>query len=61
MENDDVYYDTLKDGSIYTSLEVTKNTKGYNYSIKCAGLNPNAVKEKLYELEAEIKEKFDGK
>ena len=40
------------------SLEVTKNTKGYNWSLKCRGDDVEEVFNRLVSLEKKVKEAF---
>lgn len=58
-DNDNsVFTEHLTEGNMYTSAEVTKNTKGYNWSVKCAGFDSEHVKEKVVEMNNFLKEKF---
>jgi len=52
------YMESLKDGSIYTSLEVVKNTKGHNWTVKVAGFDLEKVKEQLIETESALSAKY---
>ena len=48
----------LKDGEIYNSVEVVKNTKGYNWTVKCVGIDIDKVMERVKKVEKELNEKF---
>ena len=43
----------------YHSVEITKNTKGYNWTIKVTDKDIDYIKGKLEDLNAYCKEKFD--
>jgi hypothetical protein len=54
----DVYEEVIKGGQIYHSVEVTKNTKGYNWVVKVAGADYEKVKERVVDAEKFCKEKY---
>lgn len=54
----DVFEATIKEGQTYHSLEVAKNTKGYNWTVKVAGCDKEKVLQTLVELEKELKTKY---
>lgn len=43
------------------SIEITKNTKGYNWSIKVSSQDPDYVKMKIEELEVWCKKNYGEK
>jgi len=57
-ENSDSYMETLKGGETYTSLEVVKNTKGYNWTVKVAGMDLDKIKSQLVETEEFVRKQF---
>lgn len=60
-DGDTAYMEALKGGDVYTSLEVTKNTKGYNWSVKIASFgNLEKIKEQLVETEAFLKAQYEA-
>ncbi len=61
-DSDATYMETLKGGEVYTSIEVTKNTKGYNWSVKVAGfVDLEKIKEQLVETETFLKAQYEAK
>lgn len=54
----DIYEEIIKGGNTYHSFEVTKNTKGYGWSVKVAGGNKDEAFDTLIEVEAKLKSKF---
>lgn len=52
------FVDTLRGGELYSSLEVVKNTKGYNWTVKIAGLDVERAKEKLVETEKFLRDTY---
>jgi hypothetical protein len=54
----DAYEAALKAGETYHSVEVAKNTKGYNWTVKVAGMDLENVKNRVVEVEKFCKEKF---
>ena len=57
----ETYEEALKDGSLYHSVTVTKNTKGYSWEIKIAGLDIEKIKEKIVEVEKFCKDTYGNK
>jgi hypothetical protein len=55
---DEEFIASLKAGEIYHSVEVAKNTKGYNWTVKVAGMDMEAIKNRVVEVEKFCKEKF---
>jgi hypothetical protein len=55
---DEDFVASLKSGDIYHSVEVAKNTKGYNWTVKVAGMDMEAIKNRVVEVEKFCKEKF---
>lgn len=51
----------LKDGELYHSVEVTKNTKGYNWSVKVAGGDMEEILNRVTSIEVKLKERFGEK
>jgi hypothetical protein len=54
----DVYEKVLEGGQIYHSIEITKNTKGYNWVVKVAGADLEKIKERVVETEKFCKDKY---
>jgi hypothetical protein len=54
----DVYEEAIKDGNIYHSVTLTKNTKGYSWEVKTAGMDKEKVRETAVELEKFFKDKY---
>ena len=54
----DVYEKVLEGGQIYYSIEITKNTKGYNWVVKVAGADLEKIKEQVVETEKFCKDKY---
>lgn len=50
----------LKEGQIYHSIEVVKNTKGYNWTVKCAGNEMEEVLKRVENIEEHLNKKFGG-
>jgi len=46
-----IHEEVISGGGIYHSIELTKNTKGYGWSIKVAGGDYKQIKERLVEAE----------
>ena len=42
----------------YHSVEITKNSKGYGWSIKVSNADPEKLKEKILELQKFCKDNF---
>lgn len=57
----EVYEEVIKGGQTYHSLEVTKNTKGYGWSVKVAGCDRENVEKTLVEVEQGLKNKYGDK
>lgn len=57
----DVYEDAISNGQTYHSLEIEKNTKGYNWTVKCAGVNLEEIKNKLVDTEKFLNETYGSK
>jgi hypothetical protein len=57
----DVYEAALKAGQMYYSAEVTKNTKGYTWSIKVAGMDVEKVKGAVVETEGFLARTYGNK
>lgn len=55
------YMETLKGGETYTSLEVVKNTKGYNWTVKVAGFDLEKIKAQLIETEKTLSVEYGVK
>jgi hypothetical protein len=51
VEAETIHETAIANGGIYHSLEVVKNTKGYNWSVKVAGGDYDAIKKRLVEAE----------
>jgi hypothetical protein len=57
----DVYEATLKAGQVYHSMEVSKNTKGYTWSVKIAGADFELIKTRVVEAEKFCSDKYGNK
>jgi hypothetical protein len=57
----EVFEAAIKAGELYHSLQVEKNTKGYNWTVKVAGMDKEAVKAEIVELEKFCRDKFETK
>jgi len=57
----EVFEAAMKAGEIYHSMQIEKNTKGYNWTVKVAGMDIEAIKIKLVELDKFCREKFETK
>lgn len=55
---DAIFTEVMKGSTLYQSVDVVKNTKGYNWSAKVAGCNTRAVMSKLFEIEEKLANKF---
>ena len=44
----------------YYSVEITKNSKGYGWSIKASNADPEIIKQKIIDLQNFCKDKFGG-
>ena len=52
------FEESLKGGDIYTSLEVVKNTKGYNWTVKVTGFDLEKVKAQLVQTEEFVRNQY---
>lgn len=50
----------LEGGQLYHSVELTKNTRGYGWVIKVAGMDVDKARDKVVELEKFFREKYGG-
>lgn len=57
-DNENGFIETLKGGETYTSLEVVKNTKGYNWTVKVAGMDLEKIKSQLVNTEEFIRKQY---
>ena len=57
----DIFENAVSNGQTYHSLEVVKNTKGYNWTVKCAGVNLEDIKSKLVETEKFLNDTYGSK
>lgn len=55
------YEEMLKNGQVYQSVTLTKNTKGYSWEIKVAGVNLETVQTRVVELEEFYRNKYGDK
>ena len=47
----EIFEEAIKNGQLYHSVEVAKNSRGYTWSIKVAGGDYKQIKERLVEAE----------
>jgi succinyl-CoA synthetase beta subunit len=57
----DAYEAALKAGEIYHSVQIERNTKGYNWCIKVAGMDIEKIKERVVEVEKFCKDTYGNK
>jgi len=50
--------EAMKSDQVYSSVEVTRNTKGYNWSVKVVGLDNEKVRELLKDTEKFLQEEY---
>jgi len=50
--------EAMKSDQVYSSVEVTRNTKGYNWSVKVVGLDNKKVRELLKDTEKFLQEEY---
>ena len=55
---EEIHDEAMKGGQTYHSLEVAKNTKGYNWTVKVAGADLEHVKKTLVKTEDALKEHY---
>jgi hypothetical protein len=51
LEAEKIHEAAIAGGGLYHSIELTKNTKGYGWSVKVAGSDYDAIKKRLLEAE----------
>jgi hypothetical protein len=54
----DVYEEAIKGGNIYHSVQIERNSKGYNWTIKVAGIDIEKIKERVVEVEKFCKDTY---
>ena len=54
----DVFEEAIKGGNIYHSVTITKNTKGYSWEVKVAGIDIEKIKERVVEVEKFCKDTY---
>ena len=54
----DAYEAALKAGETYHSIQIERNSKGYNWTIKVAGMDYEKIKERVVEAEKFCKDKY---
>lgn len=47
-------------GGLYISSSLTKNTKGYQWEIKCTGFDSEKIKSKIQEMDNFFSENYGG-
>lgn len=49
---------SLNNGQMYHSVQVEKNTRGYNWTVKIAGFDKEKILQEVKNIEKELKEEY---